>query len=186
VAAFAVRFRLYQWEGDPAVRTICSLNLDNLSTQKRNTIAKTLGLAALAALALFSAPTAKADNKGCSNATLNGSFSDKDSGWIIPGPNAAPLPFAGVNVDTFDGNGNLTITGTSSVSGSVAPGTLKGTYTVNPDCTGTYSVEGGGLSVHAFFVIDDSGDELQIVITDPGNVILCVARRQFPVGDWRQ
>jgi hypothetical protein len=148
--------------------------------------AKNFTIAALAALALSIAPTARADNKGCTNATLKGSFSDRDTGWIFPAPNAAPLQFAGVNVDTFDGNGNMTTAGTSTVAGTAMPGTSKGTYTVNPDCTGTYTVSSPGLTVHAFFVIDESGDELQIVITDPGTVILCVARRQFPVGDWRQ
>jgi hypothetical protein len=56
-----------------------------------------------------------------------------------------------------------------------------GTYQVNPDCTGTYTVTGGGLTIDAFFVIDQDGNELKIVITDPGNVINCVAVKQFPV-----
>jgi hypothetical protein len=150
--------------------------------------AKNFTIAALAVLALSLAPAAKADtDKGCSNATLKGTFSDRDTGWIYPAPNAPALPFAGVNVDTFDGNGNMTSTGTGSIAGNIMPAaTSKGTYTVNPDCTGTYTVSAPGLTIHAFFVIDESGDELQIVITDPGTVILCVARRQFPVGDWRQ
>jgi hypothetical protein len=154
---------------------------------KRTTIAKTFTIAAVAALALAAAPTANADNKGCSNATLKGTFSDRDTGWIfLAPPPAAPVPFAGVNVETFDGNGTFTGTGISSVNGTVMPGSFKGTYSVNSDCTGTYTAQSPGLTVHAFFVIDDSGDELQIVITDPGTVITCVARRQFPVGDWRQ
>lgn len=44
----------------------------------------------------------------------------------------------------------------------------------------SYTVSGGGLTVDAFFVIDQGGNELQIVITDSGNVIGCVARKQFP------
>jgi hypothetical protein len=146
-------------------------------------------IAALTALALSIAPAAKAADKECSNATLKGTFADRDTGWIyVAPPPAAPVPFAGVSLDAFDGNGNLTVTGTGSVGGNVSPGTSTstGTYKVNSDCTGTYTVTGGGLTVHAFFVIDDSGNELHIVITDPGTVILCFARRQFPVGDWRQ
>jgi hypothetical protein len=153
---------------------------------KPSTIAKTFALAAVAALALSVAPNAKADDKGCTNSSLKGTFSDRDSGWIYTSATAPPIPFAGINVETFDGNGNISGTGTASVGGSVTAGPFTGTYTVNRDCTGTYTVQFPGLTVHAFFVIDDSESELQIIITDPGNVILCVARRQFPAGDWRQ
>jgi hypothetical protein len=51
---------------------------------------------------------------------------------------------------------------------------------VNHDCTGTYTVTGGGITVDAFFVVDEAGKELQIVITDPGTVINCIARKQLP------
>jgi hypothetical protein len=151
--------------------------------------AKTFTIAALAALALSVAPAAKAADRGCSNASLQGSFADKDTGFIYPAANAAPVPFAGVNVETFDGNGNITGGGFASVGGGGAQHqTYTGTYKVNPDCTGTYSItlSPSGMQAHAFFVIDHSLNNLQIVITDPGTVITCVARRQFPVGDWRQ
>jgi hypothetical protein len=68
----------------------------------------------------------------------------------------------------------------SSLNGAVSQGTFPGTYSVKADCTGTYQVEGGGFTTDAFFVIDDDGNELRIVITDAGNVINCVARKQFP------
>ena len=150
--------------------------------------AKTFTIAALTALTLAVAPAAKAADKGCSNASLQGTFSDKDTGFIYPAANAAPVPFAGVNVETFDGNGNIRGTGFASAGGAGGPQMYTGTYKVNPDCTGTYSVtiNPGAIKTHAFFVIDDHLNELQIVIKDPGTVITCVARRQFPVGDWRQ
>ena len=97
-------------------------------------------------------------------------------------------PFAGVNTETFDGNSTVTGTGIGSLNGNIVPVTQEGTYTVNPDCTGTYTIQISplGLTAHGFFVIDDGGNELQIVITDPGTVITCIARRQFPVGDSEQ
>ena len=150
-----------------------------LTTQKEKPMklsntAKALTLFAVFALALTAAPAAKASNRTCSNATLKGTYSDQDTGTIV-----GLGPFAGVNVDSFDGKGNLTISGTSSVNGIVFPGAESGTYQVNPDCTGTYTVSGGGLTIDAYFVIDDDGKELKIVITDPGNVITCIAKKQF-------
>ncbi len=141
-------------------------------TMKLSNTAKTTTLIALFVLALTAAPAAKA---ACSNATLRGTYSDQDTGTIV-----GVGPFTGVNLDIFDGKGHLGISGISSLNGSVSAGTETGTYQVNPDCTGTYTVSGGGLTVDAFFVINQNGNELQIVITDPGTVISCVARKQFP------
>ena len=76
--------------------------------------AKTFTIAAFAALALCVVPAAKAADRGCSNASLQGSFADKDTGFIYVAANAAPVPFAGVNVETFDGNGDITGTGFAS------------------------------------------------------------------------
>jgi len=71
-------------------------------------------------------------------------------------------------------------------------------YAVNPDCTGTYTVQipSLGLTAHGFFVIDDSGNEFQLIETDPGTVVTGVVRRQFPFvnrqeeqdprDDWKQ
>ena len=43
-------------------------------TMKRNTIAKAFTIAAVAAIALGIAPSANAQNKGCSNASLKGTW----------------------------------------------------------------------------------------------------------------
>ena len=142
-------------------------------TMKLSNTAKGLIIAAVFALAA-TAPTAKA--AGCSNGILKGTYSDQDTGTIV-----GVGPFAGVNVDSFDGHGKITISGISSLNGSVSPGVATGTYHVNPDCTGTYTVQDSfGNTFDAFFVIGDGGNELRIVITDPGTVINCLARKQFP------
>ena len=146
-------------------------------------IGRKFTLVTLAALALGIAPTAMAaPHTGCSVLSLKGTFSDKDTGYLTAPPSFAG-PFAGVNLETFDGNGVLKGSGVSSVNGNIAPTTFQGTYTVNADCTGTYIIQNSlGLTVHAFFVITDDGNELDIVITDAGTIITCVARRQIPVG----
>lgn len=137
--------------------------------------AKVMIIVAVFALAVTAGPVAKAADIGCSNETLSGTYSDQDTGTIV-----GAGPFAGVNLDRFDGRGKIMISGWSSLNGSVSYGLETGTYHVNADCTGTYTVTGGGLTVDAFFVIAQAGNELQIVITDPGTVINCVARKQFP------
>jgi hypothetical protein len=148
---------------------------------KRCTIAKTFTIAAVAVLALGMSPSAKAQNKGCSNATLKGTFSHTASGFEIAPP-AIAGPVAGVGTDTFDGNGGVTTSATISLNGNIVPLTATGTYKVNPDCTGTYTLPGTTL----FFVITDSGNEIQAVCIDPGVVLNHTFRRQFPAGDWRQ
>ena len=145
---------------------------------KRSTFGKTFAIAAVTALGLGVAPTAKASDKGCTNASLRGTFSHIGTGFIT-----AVGPFAGVGTDIFDGNGGITGTASLSINGNIVSGTETGTYKVNPDCTGTYTIPGGTT---LFFVIDDGGNEVKAVCTDPGVVITHIFRRQFPEGDWRQ
>ena len=150
---------------------------------KLGTITKTFTMAAAAALALGMPLGAKAQSKGCSNATLKGSFSHRGSGSVTAPPPLAG-PFAGVGTDTFDGNGNITGSATVSINGNIVPLTETGTYKVNPDCTGTFTVAfstGGTTTVS--FVITDSENEVQGICTDPGTIITHIFRRRFPVGD---
>jgi hypothetical protein len=151
---------------------------------KRSITAKAITIAAVTALALAAAPAGKTQGRTCSNATLKGTFSDKDTGFITSPP-ALAGPFAGVSLQTYDGNGTMTATGIVSLNGNIIPVTQTGTYTVNADCTGTYTVLVSpiGLTAHGFFVIDTDRNEIQILVTDPGTVITCIARRQNLVGD---
>jgi hypothetical protein len=149
---------------------------------KRSSIGKTFAIAAIAALALGIAPAAKADDKGCTNAILKGTFAHRASGFVTAPP-AKAGSLAGVGTDTFDGFGGVTTTATISLNGNIVPLTGKGTYKVNPDCTGTYTIP---AVTTLSFVITDSGNEIQAVCIDPGVVLTHIFRRQFPVGDWRQ
>ena len=142
-------------------------------------IAKTLAIGAVATLALGLAPAARAERKECSIATLEGSFVRRDVGWVIS-PNGA-MPLAGVHLVTFDGNGAFTSTGSASLNGAVSESTGTGTYTVNSDCTGTYSsLSSTGRTGTAFFVIVNHGNEIHILPTNQGSSITCIARKVFP------
>ena len=156
---------------------------------KRTTIAKTFAIAAVTALALGMAPTAKADDKGCSNATLKGTFAYTMTGFVlIP---ALAGPFAEVGTQTFDGKGATTAAATLSQNGNIDQVTITGKYTVNPDCTGTFTLQVSpfGITNRVFFVIHDGGTGFQGIETNPapGGVITSVGRKQFPaVADWRE
>ena len=63
---------------------------------KRSTIAKTFTIAAVAALALGVAPTAKAQDKACSKATLKGTYTHIATGFFTsPGSMATPFAACG-------------------------------------------------------------------------------------------
>jgi len=149
----------------------------------RNTIANTFAIGAVAALALGLTPMAKAERKECSIATLEGSFVRKDTGFVLAPPTVAG-PLAGVHLLNFSGQGTFTSAGFSSLNGTVSESTGTGTYTVNPDCSGTYtSLSSTGRTGTAFFVIADNGNEIHILPTNTGASITCIARKVFPVGN---
>jgi hypothetical protein len=154
-----------------------------MNNSKYATAGKVFTMAAALTLALAIAPTAQAQtpDKGCSNATLHGSYAQTGTGVITAPPDQAG-PFANVGTLVFDGNGGLTGALVVSSNGSSSPATETGTYTVNSDCTGTYTVQIApfGITSQAYFAIDTNGDELEIIVTDPNSVITCVAKKLFP------
>ena len=150
----------------------------------RSSIAKTFASGTIAAAFILGfAPQAKAQRKECSVATLEGSFARRDTGFVMAAP-AIAGPLAGVHLVTFDGRGAFTSAGFSSVNGAISEATGTGTYTVKPDCTGTYtSLSSAGRAGTAFFVIADNGNEIHILTTNTGASITCIARKVFPIGN---
>jgi hypothetical protein len=153
---------------------------------KRSTIVKIFTIAAVTTLGLGIAPIANAQT--CSSVTLNGTFSYKGTGAILSPPDFAG-PIDEVGTLTFNGNGVVTGSGVLNQNGTANPVTKTGTYTVNPDCTGTYTVQYSlGFTSQFFFVIDSiepvgiqyvRGNELQILCEDAGVVLDGIARRQL-------
>lgn len=148
---------------------------------KRSNTAKTFAMAAVAALALAIAPTAKAQvNKGCNLGTMQGTFAYTSTGSFVTAP--APIgPYADAGAQTFDGNGGTAVAGMSSSNGTIGAANNSGTYTVNADCTGTFILQiAPGIAAHYFFVIANNGATFQAVCLDPVAVITRVGNRLVP------
>jgi hypothetical protein len=135
-------------------------------------------------------PKAQAgEDEQCSNAKLRGSFGYTGTGTLLPDYVPPPLagPFAEVGRQTFDGQGNTEATATLSANGNIAAVTVAGTYAVNPDCTGSMTLnvsfpDGSQATVHADFVIDDDGAESRAIVTDAGVVESRVYKKQLRAG----
>lgn len=129
-------------------------------------IART-SLAGLFAIAFVVSLAAPAHAAGpCSLARAAGSWSLTDSGTVIGiGDRVA------VGVFKLDASGNLTNgVAASSLAGTVASETFSGTYTVNPDCSGSFDVKiySGGVEIFeltAFTAFDDDMKEMRAVFT---------------------
>ncbi|HEV2493394.1 MAG TPA: hypothetical protein VG204_10045 [Terriglobia bacterium] len=133
---------------------------------KRNIARRTLLAVFAATLVVSAVATARAEGLACSIALAAGKYSFIDSGTVV---GVGPRSFAGIL--TLDAAGNVTNgKGTSSLNGSVAVETFSGTYTVNPDCTGTFSVDifvsdTKILSVTTNNVFDDNMRQLRAIFT---------------------
>lgn len=112
----------------------------------------------------------------CSTASLHGTFGFTATGTFDGSP------VARVGRETFDGKGHAWGTATTSVSGTIYDhSSFTATYTVNPNCTGTFTEVDSAIGTsHDDFVIVDGGREIQAVNADSGGVITAVWKKQFP------
>ena len=119
---------------------------------------------------LAASSTLMAHSKRCTNMTLKGVWVNSLHGLIFL-PDGTSLVLTGVTKSTYDGLGNSTQLDASGVNGNVPSGwrTGSGTYTVNPDCTGTETISFPDQpDIHAQFVVSQSGNKLHFVNIDPG------------------
>ena len=124
----------------------------------------------LLTLALAASSTLTAHASGCTNMTIKGAWVQSLQGLIFL-PDGTSLVLTGVTKSTYDGLGNLTVLDASGVNGNVPTGwrTGSGTYTVNPDCTGTETISfPGQADIHAQFALAQSGNKFHYVNVDPG------------------
>jgi hypothetical protein len=149
----------------------------------KNTVIKTLPVILLA-VAAGQAQTV------CSNATLRGYYGLQITGTrpapsILSGIQATPGTIeevAGVVVQVFDGAGGFTQTDNvkGSLSGIKFDRAGAGDYSVNPDCSGTFTVNNpGSPPIVNRFVISDNGQAFTTVVVSPQAVMVTATGRKM-------
>jgi len=98
-----------------------------------------------------------------SKASLKGVYGDLTNKWT-PDPNQQAQ--AVVGLATFDGAGNVKISGTGNTAGTVTTDTWKGTYSVNSDGTGSFTVtDSKSNEVKGALVVNSAGKGYQLMLT---------------------
>jgi hypothetical protein len=124
----------------------------------------------LLTLALAASSTLTAHASACSNWTIRGTYASTIHGTLFL-PDGSTLLIDGISKATFDGKGNVTGIDAVADNGNLTPGwrPSTGTYSVNPDCTGTQTVVTPGLpDLHLQFIVAQSGKTIHSVVIDPG------------------
>ena len=120
------------------------------------------------------------DNPQCTDENLHGRYGYIVSGWLVSLPPVALAPIAAVGVLTFDGEGRiLNAQGTFNNSVAISRRMGAGSYTVNPNCTGSATVEGdfAGLTFDFMIIPGAHGSEFSLIVTNSGTVETGVAQR---------
>jgi hypothetical protein len=117
---------------------------------------------------------------GCTVATLRGAYLYALDGFTIGGDMASQrAPFAQAGRELFRGDGTMSGIGTANFNGTLFHLTYAGTYTVEPDCTGTVTFsDNEGVVSHYDIAIEDEGAEFGFVQTDPNIVTAGFERRR--------
>ena len=126
-------------------------------------------VAAFAAVSAF----AQSDSPACNNELIKGTYGFTVQGTKLAGlgPTGAQV---GVAMTEFNGHGGLTQIDTITIDGKVVADfthpPASGTYTVNPNCTGTFTIDfkDGRPPVTTAFVVVWGGLEIDTVATSAG------------------
>ena len=116
-------------------------------------------------------------DKPCSLQTLKGTYAYHCSGVHLGTGQPVYVAFAGK--DHYNGDGTLTGVYSFSENGTLSHNiSYTGTYTVNPDCTGTLTTKDvNGVVVHADLFFGHDGEEIHFVLTDDFVVDAAFERR---------
>lgn len=132
---------------------------------------KQIAFLTLFASAVAAVANAQSDSFLCNNALITGVYGFTIEGTKVGG-NGPTGPQVGIAITEFYGDTPGTLQQVDSVNvGGIQTASLsetptKGTYTVNPDCTGTFTLDftDGRKPVTTWFVIVDNGNEIDTMV----------------------
>lgn len=140
-------------------------------------LSKKIALLTLVASATAGVAIAQTNSPACNNALIYGNygFTIEGTKLLSPPPNTtAPTgPQVGVAMTFFDGNGKLSQLDSVTVNGIQNPNggsftetPTNGWYSVNPDCTGSFTLNflDKRPQVVVDFVVVDNGNEIDTVV----------------------
>jgi hypothetical protein len=132
-----------------------------------------VGVLVLLTLAALDSGYAQSHAAPCNNKLIAGAYGFTVQGTKLAGP--GPIgPQVGVAMAQFDGKGSFTQIDTVTINGEVVSDfthtPAMGTYTVNSDCTGTFTIHftDGRPPVDTSFVVVGDGSEIDTVVTSAG------------------
>jgi len=103
----------------------------------------------------------------CTTAGLKGNYGFTGIGFFSIGSENGPI--VATAVATLDGESNVTATVTASFNGDVQTFPYTGTYSMNPDCTGSITATPGSGLANFSIVVVRGGAEILGMDSDPGN-----------------
>lgn len=109
----------------------------------------------------------------CTNAGIKNTYGFRGGGYTAP----SMVADAWVGQVKFDGLGGVTGSESASFGGTIQSFLLKGTYSVNSNCTGTATFIGGGAQSNTYFVIVSGGQSIMQIETDANMITTTFVQR---------
>jgi hypothetical protein len=139
----------------------------------KNKLVANAAVLVLLTLAGLGSGRAQSNSPACDNRLIEGNY-----GFSLKGTKLAGMgptgPQTGVAMTEFDGKGTFTQIDTVTINGEVVADfthpRATGTYTVNSDCTGTFTInfKDDRPTVVTNFVVVEGGSEIDTVVTSAG------------------
>jgi hypothetical protein len=121
------------------------------------------------------------DRFTCTNETLKGKYGFILTGMRPTGPGTPQVAIVGTALTTFHGDGTLDQFDNINVNSPTVPlqpdrpGT--GTYSLNSDCSGTMTLNAGGVTLALSIVVVDQGREVRTAVVTPNVIVTSNGRR---------